>query len=103
MTSETVTLIAALIAAISSIITLWLNVRSQYSSETRIAQRAVLENFIVELGEAIHETTATSKILLKTKTEEAAKNWRDRSIVAKEKLQSLIPKLRYRFGESQIT
>lgn len=95
MSSEEATLIAALIAAISSIIILLFNIWNQLSSESRVAQRSTLEQYLSDLGESIHETVATSSILIKTKTEKSAAAWKNRSKSAKDKLQELIPKLRY--------
>jgi hypothetical protein len=94
-TKEEITLYAALIAAVVSIFSLLINLFTQRRMEWRTAQRKSLEDFVHDLGEAIHSTIATSNILLKARTDESIQNWRERATEAKEELKKLRPKLRY--------
>jgi hypothetical protein len=95
MQPQTATLIAAVIAAFASFIVLLLNLRAGRLGELRAAHRKTLEAHITSLGEAIHETVATSHILLMARTEVSVESWRERSQKAKAKFQELGPKLRY--------
>lgn len=96
MTKEEVTLIAAIIAATASIVTLFLNLRAQKSAEIRVSYRDSLKPHIVELGEALHEIVASSNIyLFKTKSDEARENWREKHEKAKDNIKSLRTKVRY--------
>lgn len=95
MEAQTATLIAASIAAAASLSALYFNLRGSRLSELRVAHRKTLEPSINELGEALHETVATSHILLKARSDVSAISWRNRSQVAKGKLLALVPKLRY--------
>lgn len=95
ISAQTATLIAAVIAAAVSILSLILNLIISVSAESRGAYRKSLENHIEELGNAIHTTLATANILMKTKTEESAKNWREKSDDAQNQLKELYIKMRY--------
>ena len=95
MTIQEVTLIAALIAAAVSILSLMTNVLSQHSAELRKAHRETLEHYIHDLGDSLHSTIATSNILLKAQTDPAIQNWRAKAETAKTKLKELRTKLRY--------
>ena len=93
--TQTATLIASGVAATAALATLIVNVWAAWRGDLRTAQRKSLEAFIAPLGEALHETVATTHILLKTRTEVSATSWRDRSQTAKTKCHELLPKLRY--------
>lgn len=93
--TQTATLLAAGIAAITGIGTLIANVWASWRGDLRTAQRKALEPFIAQLGEALHETVATTQILIKTRSEESAASWRERSQAAKAKCNEVLPKLRY--------
>jgi len=95
LTAEQVTLIAAIIATIASVITLVMNVFAARSAEMRVAHRESLEKHVHELSSAIHSTIATTKILTQAKTEPAVKNWRDKANEAQNKLKELRVILRY--------
>lgn len=85
------TLIAALIAAIVSIITL----AAQRRSELRSAHRNIVSQHIEELGEAVHQVVATSNIITKTRSLTGLKNWRRRASEATQKIKNIRLKLRY--------
>lgn len=91
MDRSTATLIAAVIAAISSIISIF----ARRASEMRKAHRDTLEPHIQDLAKAIHEAVATSNIIVMTSSEEARANWREKGNRAKDKLKELRIKLRY--------
>ena len=94
-TKEGVTLLAAVIAATVSFITLLFNIFTAQSAELRKVHRDVLVKYIHELGDCLHQTLATSNILLMNKTDQSAANWRERASAAKTKLKALRIKLRY--------
>jgi hypothetical protein len=85
------TLIAALIAALASLMS-WLSMKP---AEIRTANRKTLEMVIYELSTSVHQLIATSNILLKNRTEESRGNWKEKAEVAKEMLKQIRPKIRY--------
>ena len=85
------TLIASLIAAISSLI----NLVFKESEEIRAANRRILEKYVVVLSGSIHQLIATSIILLKAKTGEGQEKWKKRAESAKEELKKIRPELTY--------
>lgn len=95
LTKEEMTLLAAVIAAVVSLMTLLLNILTARSAELRKVHRDVLTTHIHDLGDCLHQTVATSNILLKNKTDESIANWRDKAAAAKSKLKALRIKLRY--------
>ncbi len=95
LTAEQLTLLAAIIAAVASVITLLMNIFAARSAEMRVAHRQSLEKFIHKLSSAIHATIATANILTKAKTEPAIKNWRDKATEAQNNLKELRLILRY--------
>jgi hypothetical protein len=95
MSTQEYTLIAALIAAIVSIISLFVHLIAQHSAELRKAHRETLESFMHDLGESLYSTIATSDILLKAQSPPSIINWRKRADDAKTRLKELRAKLRY--------
>jgi hypothetical protein len=95
VTSEQATLLAAIIAAFSSLATLLMNIFASRSTEMRKAHRQILEPHITDLSQALYSTVATADILTKAKTEEAVENWRERAQNAQAKLKDLRCVLRY--------
>jgi len=91
MTGSTATLIAAVIAALSSFAGLF----ARRASELRKAHRETLEPHVQDLAEGIHQAVATSNIIVMTNSEEGRENWRARGADAKEKLKDLRVQLRY--------
>jgi hypothetical protein len=87
----TATLIAAIIAAISSLIVLF----SKRGAEIRTARRKSLEKYISDLSSSIHQLIATSNILLKAKTSESQTNWKVKAESAKDQLKKIRPELTY--------
>jgi hypothetical protein len=85
----TATLIAAIIAAISSLIVLF----SKRGAEIRTARRKSLEKYISDLSSSIHQLIATSNILLKAKTSESQTNWKVKAESAKDQLKKIRPEL----------
>ena len=95
MNTEVATLVAAGIAAFASIVVLIISLNAQRLSELRAAHRRNLDTFIADLAEAIHESVACANILLKTKSTDANRNWRERGDLASKKLKSLRRQIRY--------
>ncbi len=98
MTPENITLVAALLAAFASLLSLFISLRAQHTSEIRIAYRKHLEPYITDLSNYLHQTVATANVLVH-KTEETHKKqyqkWREESIESANRLKELRPKLRY--------
>lgn len=95
LTKEEMTLLAAVIAAVVSLVTLLLNILTTRSAELRKVHRDVLTTHIHDLGDCLHQTIATSNIILKNKTDESVANWREKATSAKTRLKTLRIKLRY--------
>jgi len=90
-----VTLIAAIIAALSSIITLVINLIASRSSEMRVAYRNSLNPYLSDLSNEIYSTIARSKIITKAKSATAITSWRNRAKESKTKLKEIRLMLRY--------
>lgn len=91
MDKPTATLIAAIIAAIASLISIFAN----KAAEFRAAHRRTLSDYIHDLSKTLHQIIATSKILTNYNTDENLKNWRGKAQEAKENLKKMRPELRY--------
>ena len=85
------TLVAALVAALASVITLF----AQRRSELRVAHRKALDSHIGNLSNVIHQTVATSTIIIKTRSLGGLENWRKRAATATQQLKEIRPQLRY--------
>jgi hypothetical protein len=92
---EQATLIAATVAAVTSITTLIITLASQKSAEMRVSYRQSLDKHIPELSSSIHSTIATSNILAKAKSDTSIQNWREKADKAQEKLKELRVSLCY--------
>ena len=95
MSAETATLIAALIAAAVSIITLIWTVASQRASEVRAARRQVIIGDLKMIGKAVHETIALSNIQLKCLSEPTHKDKYKKAAEAARSLKELRLDVRY--------
>lgn len=90
MTAPEVTLIAAVIAAISALTTLIVGTWAQRSLAGKDAHRKLLAPILPELGEAIHQSVATARIILKrSEANEQLGNWMQKAQDAKAKLVKL--------------
>lgn len=92
---ETVTLIAALIAAVTSVLTLALNIIASLGAEGRAAHRTILGETIGELGEVLHGLMACSTVMIKTKSDESFVKWEGKAKEAQSRLNSIRIKLKY--------
>lgn len=95
MTKETVTLIAAAIAAGCSLLVLVINLFAQWRGELRATYRRSIEKTLAELGEALHQVVACSNVLTRTKPTEARETWKNRASEAKTKLKEIRSAVRY--------
>ncbi|MDB5268489.1 MAG: hypothetical protein JWP58_1529 [Hymenobacter sp.] len=91
MDEGTATLTASVIAALASIYQL---IAGQ-DSEIRASNRKTLESNIHDLSECIHQTIATSNIIVKAKSNVGRINWRAKATLAKNQLKLIRPKVRY--------
>jgi len=95
MTKETITLVAALIAAAASLATLVLKLIAEQEAEARAAHRRILGDAISDLGETLHELMACSKIMVKTKSEETFSKWETKAKDAQRRLNTIRVRLKY--------
>lgn len=91
MTTQDATLIAAVIAAIASVLRLLFD----RSAEERTNFRVLLQPIVAELGESLHGIVATSYQMGRSNSEESYKNWLDKAESERNKLEKLRPLLRY--------
>jgi hypothetical protein len=91
MTTQEATLVAAVIAAIASVLKL---VFDRYA-EGRSSTRQMLQPLIAEMGEAVYSVVATSTVLVEAETPQKFKSWYAKACREREKLKILRPKLRY--------
>jgi len=96
MTKEEVTLAAAVLAVLSSLVSLFVSIKSQRGSEFRAAHRKLMEPYLEELGKAIHEAMATTSVYLsKISSGTNSESWRERAEMAKKDLGVIRRKVRY--------
>uniref|UniRef100_UPI0034E3F251 hypothetical protein n=1 Tax=Enterococcus faecalis TaxID=1351 RepID=UPI0034E3F251 len=91
MTTQEATLIAAVIAAIASVLKLFFD----RFAEGRSSKRQLLQPLISEMGEAIYSVVATSTVLVEAETPQKFRSWYLKACREREKLTTLRPKLRY--------
>jgi hypothetical protein len=85
------TLIAAIVAAVLSGLTLIQN----RNKETRDANRKYLETFLEDLASSIYQLIALSDIMTKNATSESLENTIEKSIEPKTKLKEIRRKIKY--------
>ena len=91
MTTQEATLVAAVIAAIASVLKLFLD----RFAEGRTSTRQLLQPLIAEMGEAVYGVVATSSVLIEAETPKKFGSWYAKACREREKLQKIRPKLRY--------
>lgn len=95
--TQYITLIAAVVAASTSICTLFVNLFAQYRSEMRAAFRKSVEPHLGPLGQNLYETMACSRVLSE-KNDEAGQsrvNWKARADKSRDELKRLRLAVRY--------
>ena len=95
MTESSVTLVAALIAAGVSVVSLIVGVRASATAEIRAANRRSLEPHIERFGQSLHEIVAATIVFRKALPGEARDRWRQRALEARATLKDIRPKVRY--------
>ncbi len=91
MTTQEATLVAAVIAAIASVLKLFFD----RFAEGRTSTRQLLQPLIAEMGEAVYGVVATSSVLVEAETPKKFSSWYAKACREREKLQTVRPKLRY--------
>jgi hypothetical protein len=91
MTIEEVTLVAAVVAALASVLRLVLD----RLAEGRASNRALVQPLILEMGEAIDGIVAASTALATTETPRTFRSYYTKAFHEREKLKVLRPRLRY--------
>lgn len=95
MTTSTITIIVSLIAAITSLLSLVININSSKRKEIRDGNRKTIEPLIEELGKQIYGVIAAIALLYKDDSVKNQKYWNSQVLTAQKKLRELRPKLRY--------
>ncbi len=96
LTLSRATLIAALVAAVTSLLTLALQSRTKRAAELRAAHRAALASHLQDVGRALHEATAVCGVIIrKDLNDEQRKNWLERAARVRDELNALRLSLRY--------
>jgi hypothetical protein len=92
---ETVTLIAACIAASTSILSVMIGLLANRASEFRAAHRKTIEPVIYELSESIYGFIAICVKMVKVKSPDRLQEYLDLAKVERDKLERLRRKIRY--------
>jgi hypothetical protein len=95
MATTTITIIVSLIAAITSLLSLVININSSKRREIREGNRKTIEPLIEELGKQIYGVIAAIALLYKDDSVKNQKYWNSQVLAAQRKLRELRPKLRY--------
>jgi hypothetical protein len=95
MTSELATLLAAGIAAIASLTTLFVSVFAKRRVELREAQRSALEPLVVDLGSCLYSVVAMSKRLGMAKDDGRYRENKERATESARELDLLRRRVRY--------
>lgn len=94
-----ITLSAALIAAVSGIVAVILQIYSSRSGEYRAAYRAILHPLVPTLAENLHQLLAATRVSLHAGQGESSRKWMKRATEARDRLKTLVPRLRYPLDE----
>lgn len=95
MVETTATLLAAIIAAVASIVVFLFQVLSSYDAESRGAHRQIIEPYLADIGESLHSILATSEIMMKAKTDVSYNEWKRKAHVSQDTLKGIRGKVRY--------
>jgi hypothetical protein len=96
MSKEQATLVAAIIAAVASLLVLVANLLGARRAEMRAAHRTALVKYLETVGEGIHETAASATIIRRLHLQSAeTKTWRDNGKSGSDKLKLVRPKIKY--------
>ena len=95
MDASTVTLVAALIAAAASILSLLLRSRSELRAELREINRKKLESLVDDLGDAMHKLVACSTLRVRDKEDANIGYWDSKIHEARTSLRKIRPRVRY--------
>jgi hypothetical protein len=96
MDTASATLLAALVGAVASLVTLWLTIRHRGKRAFRAAQESKLDSVVDELGDAIYQTVACSVLALRDRDARNRPYWTERVRESRSTLRRLRPKLRNR-------
>ena len=96
LTTEQVTLVAALLAFVASVVTLAGNLFKQRSSDFGAAHRRLLEPHVHNLSEALHQIGASSSLLIKNRDNDVVSaRWREKADEAQSEIKKCRRVLRY--------
>jgi hypothetical protein len=100
MLPTTVTLIAATVAAVASLLNVAVNVYFVRRSTREAQYRDLLKPYVVQLGEELHQVVACCKVAAKRFDKgEAPKPWVDRAHAACKRLATIQRQVKYPLGE----
>jgi hypothetical protein len=95
MDAPTATLLAALAAAVASLLTLFVKGRTEWRAELRATNRKKLEDHVDNLGDAIHKILACSVLRVRDQNTDNRNYWDNRIREARKTLRQLRPRVRY--------
>lgn len=95
MEEQLAVLVAAGVAAVSSLITLVVSLISSRRAGIVVAYRNSIEGFLSALSDNIHQVVAIALTLGRTNTDVARKNWREKGTLPKQELKRLVRQVKY--------
>jgi hypothetical protein len=95
LSRETVTLFAACIAALTSIVSIFVTLISNKSSEFRVSHRKTLEPVIYDLSEVTYSVIAVCVQMTRKSSDEKISEYLELAAIQKDKLELLRRKVRY--------
>jgi hypothetical protein len=96
LSQGTATVIAAGVALVASVLSLVVSGRSARKAEEREAHRRLIEPYLQDLGEAVHEVIASSSVLSqKYRAGQDPRQWLDQGNAAADRIRTVRPRLRY--------
>lgn len=95
MDTATITIIVALIAAVTSMVSLLLTITSNLRKEIRDENRKRIGPLLEDLGTNLYGMIAAITLLYKDRSVKNQKYWNNQIVIAQKKLRALRSKLRY--------
>ena len=89
------TFVAAIIAALSGIVSLVVTTVFNWSSVQRSAHRDLLSPYMPTLSKELHQIIACSDMISKCKSTESVRSWHDRALESQTVLKGIRTELRY--------
>lgn len=95
MDTGVATLVAAIVAAFSGVLSLVITTVFNWTSLQRNAHRDLLAPYMSTLSKELHQIIACSDMISRAKSDESVKSWNDRAAESQSQLKSIRTELRY--------